>query len=809
MSILSRLLNRQPQKASITVVEPPEPQVDEAEKRGDDPFAHLIGDRVVPAGMAYPAREGYAMLDGASVLVAHEEQVRMAYRSFDARSLMENFDKHFYDLMHSFSKFVGLLPASQRYHHAKPGGLFAHSVDVATKSLHYASGHIMNSDSAPRDRESDRFAWAVAAFICGLLHDIGKVQTIGRVVAASVQRDSASGFVSSAAPNRRYVWRPEVCSLDDWLRTYKVDKVHIEFDEKHVGAHDYLVQQYFFRIVPLAFRSLIFNSNPRISSMVAEYIRAPYSPLRDPLHELVQKADHQSVRFDRDPRGLPGAIDLNTLIIRRFLEYAAEQKFWNVPSAQFHHAHISLRQGKKVRFLELDFWVPTNKHVESFIHYFRSGDTFGMRIPDNTDEVVFEALISNGVISPEIPGVLDAQEPVGGLPFYNPATLACVRFTSTLRPGANGAPTVHPISHEPMLVDLPVVALSRSPVPGHRDNMPVLSFEGEPGFPTTSLPVRIENDELMPADEMQDNDPIARKEIEEATGLAIDVDDPEQAQLARSLVRMRSATRARKKAVKALRDRSHEYGPGTSVQGTPHDENGVVQEDSESSVSDEDQVRSEAVTAQRSKPGPKAGAKYNTKAKRKANRKSAAQSDRSATENKTGQAMDGNGQVSDVASCAYDDDDDAPLPPLRDNDDEFSEVHLETDEYFEPHSGHHAVPVWKRLILEEWTLDDKPLFLAIAWLHYNDQATPLHEVKPPSSEHGYLISDTFFTSDGRKQFGDVFNKLDRFADFAKAWPGNGNNKGYFRNFIEDSIPGFLSLRKPVASAIIEAMKEDK
>lgn len=58
-------------------------------------------------------------------------------------------------------------PASQNYHHAQPGGLLAHSLEVA----HNVLGMIqLNEPSMPRLLKE-------AGFVAGLLHDIGKTYT--------------------------------------------------------------------------------------------------------------------------------------------------------------------------------------------------------------------------------------------------------------------------------------------------------------------------------------------------------------------------------------------------------------------------------------------------------------------------------------------------------------------------------------------------------------------------------------------------------------------------------------------------------
>ncbi|MDM1697224.1 HD domain-containing protein [Thiopseudomonas alkaliphila] len=62
-------------------------------------------------------------------------------------------------IMHPFY----IARASQDYHHNEKGGLFKHSVQVALTAIHLACNHELEEDEVE------------CAFVCGLLHDIGKI----------------------------------------------------------------------------------------------------------------------------------------------------------------------------------------------------------------------------------------------------------------------------------------------------------------------------------------------------------------------------------------------------------------------------------------------------------------------------------------------------------------------------------------------------------------------------------------------------------------------------------------------------------
>jgi hypothetical protein len=109
------------------------------------------------------------------------------------------------------------------------------------------------------------------------------------------------------------------------------------------------------------------------------------------------------------------------------------------------------------------------------------------------------------------------------------------------RPGVANSPTVHPIYSDPIVTQRPVLALGQPILDRHRDFIPILSFDGVPGTPTSTVQVRIYQDTLLPADELLDDDPIALREIEQATGVSINSPDPMDRLLVASFGRIMAA----------------------------------------------------------------------------------------------------------------------------------------------------------------------------------------------------------------------------------------------------------------------------
>jgi integrating conjugative element relaxase (TIGR03760 family) len=76
------------------------------------------------------------------------------------------------------SRFAALIqefPASEHHHHAYPGGMLDHSLEVCYQALKLRQSHLLPPGSQPEDQARQSEAWSAACAYCGLLHDLGKI----------------------------------------------------------------------------------------------------------------------------------------------------------------------------------------------------------------------------------------------------------------------------------------------------------------------------------------------------------------------------------------------------------------------------------------------------------------------------------------------------------------------------------------------------------------------------------------------------------------------------------------------------------
>ncbi|MDO4643845.1 MAG: MobH family relaxase [Cardiobacteriaceae bacterium] len=84
------------------------------------------------------------------------------------------------DVIDRFAELVQLMPASQSHHHAVPGGLFIHTLEVIEYAITLRQQYKLPQFAAQEVQEAQRHLWTYAIFVAAILHDVGKRLTLGR-----------------------------------------------------------------------------------------------------------------------------------------------------------------------------------------------------------------------------------------------------------------------------------------------------------------------------------------------------------------------------------------------------------------------------------------------------------------------------------------------------------------------------------------------------------------------------------------------------------------------------------------------------
>lgn len=270
----------------------------------------------------------------------------------------KNYAQLFHPMFFRLAAFMHLLPASREHHHARPGGLFRHSLEVGLYTLRGTENVILTTMmlGTPLERRNQTIRWRGAALMAGLLHDIAKVYTDVMVTAANGA-----------------VWQPEHGGLYEWARNVGADRYYIEHRQGRHGQHDALQGAFVDMIVTHDFAKWLDEFGGDIYLQFRMCVCGGLSNHKLP--EIVTRADQRSVEKDlRTQKGLTGSgggvsqaqqvVD----VMRRLLREGAWQvngrggRVWIIKDGGDKFAHVAWYKGYEELFKlvsrERAMWVP-------------------------------------------------------------------------------------------------------------------------------------------------------------------------------------------------------------------------------------------------------------------------------------------------------------------------------------------------------------------------------------------------------------------------------------------------------------------
>ncbi|MDF9773274.1 MobH family relaxase [Pseudomonas baetica] len=120
--------------------------------------------------------EGYFLPESSESLLAADHRRRLLERIWQYTALSQpQFDQLYLDPIHRYARYVQQLPASESHHHAYPGGMLDHGLELVACSLKLRQSYLLPSGAAPEDQAAQTDAWSAAIAYGALLHDIGKI----------------------------------------------------------------------------------------------------------------------------------------------------------------------------------------------------------------------------------------------------------------------------------------------------------------------------------------------------------------------------------------------------------------------------------------------------------------------------------------------------------------------------------------------------------------------------------------------------------------------------------------------------------
>jgi len=84
------------------------------------------------------------------------------------------FKEYYLAPLHHYARFVQQLPASEVHHHAYPGGLLSHTLEVINTALSLRQGYLLPPGAAVEALVHLKDVWTYAVFTAALCHDLAK-----------------------------------------------------------------------------------------------------------------------------------------------------------------------------------------------------------------------------------------------------------------------------------------------------------------------------------------------------------------------------------------------------------------------------------------------------------------------------------------------------------------------------------------------------------------------------------------------------------------------------------------------------------
>ena len=193
----------------------------------------------------------------------------------------EIFDTAVQPMLAAFVDVVQLLPASESHHHAEPGGLLAHTFEVATFALDYRRGQILPKGAPPEAIAEQAHRWTYAVFMAALLHDVGKP-----IADVCVQLRKG--------PSVSEAWSPLAGSMAACGATsYRVE--FMGRNSRQYELHSKLPVLLLNRLVPPPILGWLSADQSLVRELLS-YLAGEKGAREGAIHELVSRADSESVR---------------------------------------------------------------------------------------------------------------------------------------------------------------------------------------------------------------------------------------------------------------------------------------------------------------------------------------------------------------------------------------------------------------------------------------------------------------------------------------------------------------------------------
>lgn len=136
------------------------------------------------------------------------------------------------------------MPASQTHHHAVPGGLLIHTLEVIEHAITYRQRYKLPAFAPQEVQEKEKHVWTYAVFLSAILHDVGKRVTM------------CSFLINKNGKKQLYTAFEQNKLTETGVKDYEI----VFHDAKYHHLHDKLGLIFMSRLVPVEGQRFIFEN---------------------------------------------------------------------------------------------------------------------------------------------------------------------------------------------------------------------------------------------------------------------------------------------------------------------------------------------------------------------------------------------------------------------------------------------------------------------------------------------------------------------------------------------------------------------
>lgn len=208
----------------------------EISQDGKEVYLDVYGRPVPDADVQFypPKVTGLSVFEEEAILKRYHNEINELYKhvKIGAHRKTEDgtplFEARYISVIRNLASYTHMLPASENHHHSQPGGLFRHSLEAGLFALQYADNKLPPTTGAVDRDEERRPRYIFAAWLGGLLHDLGKVITDIRVHPLTVF-DGEKSIPAAEWPHTIPTWKPRKMPLTQWAKKHNVERYSIHF----------------------------------------------------------------------------------------------------------------------------------------------------------------------------------------------------------------------------------------------------------------------------------------------------------------------------------------------------------------------------------------------------------------------------------------------------------------------------------------------------------------------------------------------------------------------------------------------------